>query len=208
MSSSIDYYAALGLSSTASQQEIREAYKRSALKTHPDRVSHDDPTRPSRTKKFQQVNDAYYVLSDPTRRREYDATRSFSSGGGSSWFGGNAGGSASAGGSARSDWQESQFEDVFEEMMAEEGLNEDGTPAEGSRNLWGLLGGLSGATIGFIVGNFPGLLAGAVAGNRLGQVRDKKGKSVYEAFQELPQSDKAKLLSDLAAKVLAHAVSS
>ncbi|KAL8702121.1 MAG: hypothetical protein Q9224_000170, partial [Gallowayella concinna] len=44
-------------------------------------------------------------------------------------------------------------------------------------------------------------LAGAVAGNRLGAVRDARGKSVYSVFQELPQGDKAKLLSELAAKV-------
>ncbi|KAI5779498.1 dnaJ chaperone-like protein [Geopyxis carbonaria] len=184
------YYAALGVSSSATVTQIRDAYKRAALKTHPDRVSHDDPTRATRTKKFQQVNDAYYVLSDPKRRQEYDATRSY-------------------GRSSKRDpqWQDDQFADVFEEMMQEEGLNDDGTPATGTRSLWSLLGGVSGATIGFIVGNVPGMLAGAVAGNRLGAVRDKKGKSVYEAFQELPQNDKAKLLSDLAAKILSHAVS-
>lgn len=60
--------------------------------------------------------------------------------------------------------------------------------------------------MGFIIANFPGALAGAVAGNRLGAVRDAKGKSVYSVFQELPQGDKAKLLSELAAKVFATAV--
>jgi hypothetical protein len=47
-----------------------------------------------------------------------------------------------------------------------------------------------------------------VAGNRLGAVRDARGKSVYSVFKELPQADKARLLSDLAAKVFAHAVGS
>ena len=37
--------------------------------------------------------------------------------------------------------------------------------------------------MGFIVANFPGALAGAVAGNRLGAVRDARGKSVYSVFQ-------------------------
>lgn len=64
--------------------------------------------------------------------------------------------------------------------------------------------------MGSIVANFPGAVAeavaGAVAGNRLGAIRDAKGKSVYAVFQELPQADKAQLLSDLAAKVFAHAV--
>ena len=73
---------------------------------------------------------------------------------------------------------------------------------------WSMVGGLSGGALGFIVANFPGMLAGAVAGNRLGNVRDAKGKSVYEVFNSLPQGDKARLLSQLAAKVFSHAVGS
>jgi hypothetical protein len=83
----------------------------------------------------------------------------------------------------------------------------EGPGAQPTGKFWALIGGLSGGALGFIVANFPGAVAGAVAGNRLGAVRDTKGKSVYEVFQELPQADKAKLLSDLAAKVFAHAVS-
>ena len=48
---------------------------------------------------------------------------------------------------------------------------------------WSVVGSLSGATMGFIVANFPGAVAGGVAGNRLGAVRDAKGKSVYQVFQ-------------------------
>lgn len=71
---------------------------------------------------------------------------------------------------------------------------------------WSVVGGLSGGALGFIMANFAGMVAGAVAGNRLGSVRDARGKSVYAVFQELPQSDKAKLLSQLAQKVFSHAV--
>ncbi len=46
-----------------------------------------------------------------------------------------------------------------------------------------MLGGASGGVLGFIVANVPGALAGAVAGNRLGAVRDARGKSVYAVFQ-------------------------
>ena len=84
--------------------------------------------------------------------------------------------------------------------------------ADGQRQptskFWSLVGGASGGAMGFIVANIPGAIAGAVAGNRLGAVRDAKGKSVYTVFQELPQGDKARLLSQLAAKVFAHAVGS
>jgi hypothetical protein len=90
-------------------------------------------------------------------------------------------------------------------MLREEGMAE-GTESRPTGKFWSLIGGLSGGALGFILANFPGMLAGAVAGNRLGAVRDAKGKSVYAVFQELPQADKARLLSQLAAKVLARAV--
>lgn len=78
--------------------------------------------------------------------------------------------------------------------MRDEGLAEDSenrvTP---NSKFWGILGGISGGVMGFIVANVPGLLAGAVAGNRLGAIRDTKGKSVYEVFKDLPQGDRAKV---------------
>lgn len=84
----------------------------------------------------------------------------------------------------------------------------EGKEAKPTGKFWSLVGGLSGGAMGFIVANFTGAVAGAVAGNRLGAIRDAKGKSVYEVFRELPQGDKARLLSELAAKVFAHAVGS
>lgn len=102
---------------------------------------------------------------------------------------------------------ETQFHDVFEEMMREEGMAE-GERASPTSKFYSFVGGLSGGAMGFIVANFPGAIAGAVAGNRLGAIRDAKGKSVYSVFQELPQADKAQLLSNLAARVFAHAVGS
>lgn len=92
-------------------------------------------------------------------------------------------------------------------MLREEGLASDETDTTGQRRLvptkkfWSIVGAVSGGALGFIVANVPGALAGAVAGNRLGAVRDAKGKSVYDVFIELPQSDRARLLSELAAKV-------
>jgi len=100
-----------------------------------------------------------------------------------------------------------QFGSVFEEMLREEGLASEGTDADGqtrshpTSRFWSVIGGISGGALGFIVANAPGALAGAVAGNRLGAVRDAKGKSVYDVFLQLPQTDRARLLSELAAKV-------
>jgi hypothetical protein len=74
-----------------------------------------------------------------------------------------------------------QFGDVFEEMLREEGMAENQGQPTGK--FWSVVGGLSGGAMGFIVANFPGMLAGAVAGNRLGAIRDAKGKSVFAVFQ-------------------------
>ncbi|RFU31353.1 hypothetical protein B7463_g4977, partial [Scytalidium lignicola] len=226
-----DFYAVLEISSTATQQQIRDAYKRAALKTHPDRVATDSPERASRTKKFQLVNDAYYTLSDPSRRREYDAQRKYygfgsgastasttvdeeeeeipagSTAGGWGSFPWSAFGSTSQERTAedKAKFEEEQFSDVFEEMLHEEGLAEESGRPTGK--FWSLVGGLSGGAMGFILANFPGMLAGAVAGNRLGAVRDAKGKSVYAVFQELPQADKSRLLGQLAQRVFAHVAS-
>ncbi|KAF3162114.1 hypothetical protein TWF751_011051 [Orbilia oligospora] len=156
-----------------------------ALQTHPDRVPVNHPERPSRTRQFQLVNDAYYTLSDPTRRRDYDATRVHR---------------RSSGPSYEREWQDEQFGEFFEEMMDQEGLRNE--VREGTGKFWSLLGAIAGAILGYILYDFSGLLAGLLVGNRLGAVRDKKGKSVYEVFQEMPQNEKMRILSQLAARVL------
>jgi curved DNA-binding protein CbpA len=65
------HYETLGVKKTATQDEIRTAYRRLVLKHHPDR-SKD----PRSTELFIQVTQAYEVLSDPTRRRSYDSLQS------------------------------------------------------------------------------------------------------------------------------------
>jgi diphthamide biosynthesis protein 4 len=115
-------------------------------------------------------------------------------------FGGNAKSEAEA-----NTYSNEQFGSVFEEMMRDEGMAEgDNRP---NNAFWSVVGSVSGGAMGFIVANFPGAVAGAVAGNRLGAIRDKKGKSVYAVFQELEQPEKMRLLSELATKVFAHAMS-
>lgn len=68
MSDKRDYYELLGCSREASVDEIRKAYKREALKHHPDR----NPGDSSAEAKFKQVNEAYQVLSDEQKRQVYD----------------------------------------------------------------------------------------------------------------------------------------
>jgi curved DNA-binding protein len=63
-----DYYQTLGVSKSASQDEIKKAYRKLAQKWHPDR-NKDDPDAQST---FAKINEAYEVLSDPDKRKKYD----------------------------------------------------------------------------------------------------------------------------------------
>ncbi|KAF2135577.1 uncharacterized protein K452DRAFT_239124, partial [Aplosporella prunicola CBS 121167] len=60
-------YATLGISATASHVEIKQAYRRLALLHHPDK----NP-RPDATEQFQRISAAWELLSDPTKRNAYD----------------------------------------------------------------------------------------------------------------------------------------
>ncbi len=68
MSQKSDYYEVLGVSRTASSDEIRKAYKQAALKYHPDR----NPGDPSAEAKFKEATEAFSVLSDDDKRQRYD----------------------------------------------------------------------------------------------------------------------------------------
>jgi molecular chaperone DnaJ len=63
-----DYYEVLGLGRTASEEELKKAYRRLAIQYHPDR----NPGDKTAEERFKEINEAYQVLSDPERRAQYD----------------------------------------------------------------------------------------------------------------------------------------
>lgn len=63
-----DYYKILGVERNASKDEIKRAYRKLALKTHPDR----NPGNKKSEERFKEINEAYQVLGDPDKRARYD----------------------------------------------------------------------------------------------------------------------------------------
>ena len=63
-----DYYEVLGLNKGASESEIKSAFRKMAMKYHPDR----NPGDKEAEEKFKEVNEAYGILSDPEKKSKYD----------------------------------------------------------------------------------------------------------------------------------------
>jgi hypothetical protein len=188
-----DLYEVLGVSPSATDKDIKQAYRRRSLETHPDRFPVGSPEQEETTVRFQEVNSAYYVLSDPERRQDYDTKRSSGVGAGGGY------GSFPKESDAKANAQfNKEFKSTFETMMGEEGRSKP----QLWFGLWAVLGGLAGVVLGFIIFNFPGAMIGAVGGFTLGRIRDVRKKAVYEVFQELPHAEKARLLSGLLTKVM------
>jgi len=97
-----DFYKILGVARSASKEEIEKAYRRLARKYHPD-LNPDDK---SAKEKFQQVQRAYEVLSDPQQRELYDRF-------GSNFESMAAGGGRARGGGGGGQYQEFDFNDLF-----------------------------------------------------------------------------------------------
>ncbi|MDX1467932.1 MAG: molecular chaperone DnaJ [Acidimicrobiia bacterium] len=79
-----DFYKTLGVSSDASQDEIKKAYRALAQKNHPDANPGDSQAED----RFKEISEAYATLSDPEERKEYDQVRRVAASGGFQGFGG------------------------------------------------------------------------------------------------------------------------
>ena len=118
-----DYYDVLGVKRDASADDIKRAYRKLARKHHPDLKPQAEKAAAS--EKFKEINEANEVLSDPEKRKKYDAL-------GENWRGGMdftppPGSQAGPGGP---DWQQyGDFSDFFESLFG--GMRGDGTRAGG-----------------------------------------------------------------------------
>ncbi|MDR3031172.1 MAG: molecular chaperone DnaJ [Holosporales bacterium] len=103
-----DYYSVLGVKNNASQEEIKKAYRKLAVKYHPDKNQGDK----SAEEKFKEINEAYDTLKDDQKRAAYDryGSSAFQNGGS-----GSQGGFEAGGFDFSSNF--SSFSDIFEEMF-------------------------------------------------------------------------------------------
>ncbi|MDS2173004.1 DnaJ C-terminal domain-containing protein [Nesterenkonia sp. CL21] len=164
-----DFYAILGVSKDASEDEIKKAYRKLARTYHPDKNPGDEAAE----QKFKDVSEAHTVLSDKQQREQYDAIRAMGSG---ARFSGAPGGAGGASG----------FEDIFGGLFGDAGGF--GRGGRGGPDFSDIFGGMGGRFGGGFGGGAPAKgadrtakttisFAGAVRGTTVG-LREPDGNVI------------------------------
>jgi len=119
MASQRDYYQILGVSETATTEEIKKAFRRLAKQYHPDR----NPNKPQAVERFKEINEAHDVLSDAEKRKKYDHVRRYGAfaGAGRGYGGGTGAGGASEGSSVDFDLSFDGLGDIFSSIFGRRG---------------------------------------------------------------------------------------
>lgn len=154
-----DFYRELGVAKDAPADEIKKAYRKIARENHPDAKPGDTAAEA----KFKAAGEAYGVLSDASKRKEYDEARTLFAGGRFGGFGGGGGRAPSGGGG------QTGFEDLFA------GAGRGGAGGGLGDLLGGIFGNMGGATTD-PTGGLGGM--GAGAGGMGGVPRQRRGADV------------------------------
>src|SRR6266568_2981542 len=110
-----DYYEVLGIGKNASDDEIKKAFRRLAIQHHPDKEGGDET-------KFKEINEAYEVLKDPSKRQRYDQFGHAGVGGSAASDGNPFAGFGGGGGqNVNFDFGDLGFGDVFESFFGGNG---------------------------------------------------------------------------------------
>jgi len=86
-----DYYKILEISKDSTEDEIKKAYRKLALKWHPDKNGESEETMKQAEIKFKDISESYSILSDPTKRKRFDTGADLEEDYGSGYGGGGAG---------------------------------------------------------------------------------------------------------------------
>jgi len=126
-----DYYKTLAVDKKASAAEIKKAYRKLAVKYHPDK----NPNNKTAEDKFKEINEAYEVLGDPEKRKKYDELgenwKQYENGGGPQYNTGRNAGNAGGYHYSSEQFDGGHFSDFFENIFGGGGFGRSAAPARG-----------------------------------------------------------------------------
>jgi curved DNA-binding protein len=193
-----DYYQVLGVSKTATQAEIKKAYRRLARELHPDR----NPEDKGAEQRFKEANEAHAVLSDPEKRKRYDELganwQAYQQAGGD-WSGGSPFGAYQAAGPAGARYtyrrvspdEMSGFSDFFRTFFGEGGFSFASGPAAGTGRAGGRSSGGAGRGGFEQLFDFGDLDLGGT-GSRRSSTRTSSGVADLQATAEVTLAEVAR----------------